>query len=258
MSQLNDFLKKSSAYAVRAPAHRRSRRDRRGEGHRRGRGERGARRRVRAAGADVPGVLWLDDKWQLDTPKDLTVAADGARSVDGQRRRVARSPRCASSRRGSRAAGGETAARRATSIEPLRSAGLPRLHRRQEGRSRRVPGRARRACSCSTGTDSHLAATDTMVDFVQSLLDAERADGARRGLRRQRRRGPSAPKRGAALEPVRGDPALAKRVTTFDDAELPQGAADRGRSRSQQIADGHGRPLRLRRGRERDDPAVPS
>ena len=31
------------------------------------------------------------------------------------------------------------------------------------------------------------------------------------------------PKRGSALEPVRGDPALAKQVTTFDDADLPQG-----------------------------------
>jgi hypothetical protein len=31
------------------------------------------------------------------------------------------------------------------------------------------------------------------------------------------------PKRGSALEPVRGDPRLAKQVTTFDDAETPQG-----------------------------------
>ena len=45
------------------------------------------------------------------------------------------------------------------------------------------------------------------------------------------------PKRGAALEPVRGDPALAKQVTTLDDAELPQGALTAVIS-LEQIADG--------------------
>ena len=74
-----------------------------------------------------------------------------------------------------------------------------------------------------TGTDSHLSATDTMVDLVQALLRAriptvfgEVYDAGHDPA--------SAPKRGAALEPVRGDPLLSKQVSTLDDAELPQGA----------------------------------
>ena len=61
-----------------------------------------------------------------------------------------------------------------------------------------------------------------MVDFVQSLLSSDvptvlgevyDANGG----------SAATPKRGAALEPVRGDPTLAKQVTTLDDVELPQG-----------------------------------
>jgi hypothetical protein len=35
--------------------------------------------------------------------------------------------------------------------------------------------------------------------------------------------GPTVAKRGDALDPVRGNPSLSKVVSTFDDAELPQG-----------------------------------
>ncbi len=70
LSKLNDFLKKSSAYVVQqrlisAPIAIVA--------------EKGidtgavnaVLAQVRAAGADVPGVLWLDDKWKLESAKDL-------------------------------------------------------------------------------------------------------------------------------------------------------------------------------------------
>ncbi len=87
-----------------------------------------------------------------------------------------------------------------------------------------------------TGTDSHLATTDTMSNFVQSLLDAN-VPTVLGEVYDANAAGPSPPKRGAALEPVRGDPALAKRVSTFDDAELPQGALTAAIA-LQQIAEG--------------------
>ena len=87
-----------------------------------------------------------------------------------------------------------------------------------------------------TGTDGHLSTTDTMVDLVKALLAAkaptvvgEVYDASGGTV--------SPPKRGGALEPVRGDPVLAKQVSTFDDAELPQGALTAVIS-LEQIADG--------------------
>ena len=57
---------------------------------------------VRAAGADVPGVLWLDDKWRLDSPKDLRALQTATRIAPGNvaASRVGRAR--ARSRRGSR------------------------------------------------------------------------------------------------------------------------------------------------------------
>src|SRR4029078_7386217 len=38
---------------------------------------------VRAAGANVPGRRWLDDKWRLDAPKDLQSLQTAARIASG-------------------------------------------------------------------------------------------------------------------------------------------------------------------------------
>ena len=78
LTKLNDFLKKSAAYTVQqrlisAPIAIIA--------------EKGidtgavnaVLAQVRAAGADVPGVLWLDDKWKLASVKDLTALHAAAR-----------------------------------------------------------------------------------------------------------------------------------------------------------------------------------
>jgi Copper transport outer membrane protein, MctB len=209
---------------------------------------------VRAAGADVPGVLWLDDKWRLDSPKDLPALQSAAKLAPGN---VAASRVAALRELAARLA--EPAARRTRPardvIEPLRSAGFLDFSDGKRPALAAFPAREARVLVL-TGTDSHLSATDTMVGFVEALLAAkvptvvgEVYDG--------RGGSASAPKRGATLEPVRGDPALAKQVTTLDDAELPQGALTAVVS-LEQIADGRVGQYGLGEGASEVIPPLPS
>jgi hypothetical protein len=176
---------------------------------------------VRAAGADVPGVLWLGDKWRLDAPQDLRAlqTATGIAPGNVAASRVAALRELATRLTEPRPSRSRP---RRDVVEPLRSAGFLDFTDGKRAALAAFPARSARVLVL-TGTDSHLSATDTMVDFVQSLLTAGvptvlgevyDANGG----------SASAPQRGAALEPVRGDPALAKQVTTLDDVELPQGA----------------------------------
>ncbi len=106
-------------------------------------------------------------------------------------------------------------------IEPLRSAGFLDFTDGKKSELAQFPERPSRVLVL-TGTDSHLAATDTLVDFVQALV-AAKAPTVSGEVYDAKGNGSSVPKRGAALAPVRDDPPLAKVVTTFDDADLPQG-----------------------------------
>jgi len=189
---------------------------------------------VRAAGADVPGVLWLDDKWRLDSPKDLGALQAASGIPPGN---VAASRLAALRDLATRLAGPPVARSGPPRdvVEPLRSAGFLDFTDGKRTALAAFPGRPARVLVL-TGTDGHLSATDTMVDLVKALLAAkaptvvgEVYDASGGTV--------SPPKRGAALEPVRGDPVLAKQVSTFDDAELPQGALTAVIS-LEQIADG--------------------
>lgn len=234
VSRLNDFLKKSSAYAVEnrltdVPVAIVA--------------EKGidpgavsaVLASLRDAGADVPGVLWLNDKWQLNTPKDLT-ALQTATKVTGN---VAQSRDAALRALVKRLAAPAPAAKPGHAVrdvvEPLRSAGFLDFSDGKKSDLAAFPVRRSRVLML-TGSDSHLATTDTMANFVQSLLDAD-VPTVLGEVYDPNAGGPTPPKRGAALEPIRGDPALAKRVTTFDDAELPQGALTAAIA-LQQIVDG--------------------
>ncbi|HEV7526104.1 MAG TPA: copper transporter [Acidimicrobiia bacterium] len=174
---------------------------------------------VRAAGADVPGVLWLNDKWRLDSPKDLA-ALQTATRVTGN---VAASRLAALRVLAGRLAAPDTTRtrRRRDVVEPLRSAGFLDFTDGKRADLAAFPSRAARLLVL-TGTDSHLSGTDTMVDLVQSAL-AVQAPTVVGEVYDDKGGISTASKRGSALEPVRGAPPLAKLVTTFDDAELPQG-----------------------------------
>ena len=252
MSQLNDFLRKSSAYAVQ---------QRLADVPVAIVAEKGidstavnnVLASVRAAGGDVPGVLWLDDKWRLDTPKDLRALQTAAHVVTGNV--AATRGRGAARARDAAVARPRATARRggATSSSRCVPAGFLDFTDGKRSTLAAFPAHSARVLVL-TGTDSHLvgdrhhgrsrAGRSSTADAPTVLGEVYDAQGA----------GRPAPKRGAALEPVRGDPPLAKEVTTLDDAELPAGRADRGdRARADRRRDR--RPLRLRRGRERDDPA---
>jgi len=219
VSQLNDFLHKSSAYAVQ---------QRLADVPVAIVAEKGidatavsnVLASVRAAGANVPGVLWLDSKWRLDSPNDLRALQTAAR-VTGN---VAATRQAALRALAARLAApaGDVPPRRRDVIEPLRSAGFLDFTDGKRTALAAFPARSARVLVL-TGTDSQLSATDSMVDLVQSLVEAD-APTVLGEVYDAKGAGPTAPRRGAALEPVRGDPPLAKLVTTLDDAELPQGA----------------------------------
>jgi len=163
---------------------------------------------VRAAGADVPGVLWLDDKWRLDAPKDLR-SLQSATRVTGN---IAAS-RLAALRdlalRLTKPASRTRAARDV--VEPLRSAGFLEFTDGKRSALAAFPTRAARVLVL-TGSKSHLAGTDTMVDFVEALLSAKvptvlgeiyDSNGA----------AASTPKRGASLEIRRSRSRSARSMT---------------------------------------------
>ncbi len=175
---------------------------------------------VRAAGADAPGVIWLTDKWQLDEPKDL-LALQSAAQVSGT---VAAS-RAAALRDLATRLGSPTKARVKRTrdvLEPLRAAGFVDLTSGKRSAFDAFPAEPARILVL-TGTDSHLTATDTMVDLVQATLAAE-VPTVLGEVYDPHGGAVSTPQRGVALEPVRAQSALAKHVSTFDDADLPQGA----------------------------------
>lgn len=217
VSKLNDFLNKSSAYAeeqrlLAVPiAIVADKGVDSGAVH-------NALDAVRQAGGDVPGVLWLTDKWQLNSPKDLA-SLQSAVHVTGD---VAAS-RMAALRllaaRLSEPPGSRSGTRRDV-IDPLRSAGFLDFTDGKKSALASFPVRASRVLVV-TGTDSHLAATDSLVDLIQSFI-AQKAPTVV-GEVYDESSGDPAPPRGSAIDPVRGNPAIAKRVSTFDDGELPQG-----------------------------------
>jgi hypothetical protein len=218
VSQLNDFLKKSSSYAVQQrllavpvvivaekgidPGAVSS-----------------VLTTMRTAGADIPGVLWLNDKWRLDSPNDLRSLQTAARVSGNVAASRLSALRDLATRLAAPPAG--RARRPRDVIEPLRSAGFLDFTDGKKADLAAFPSRSSRILVL-TGTDSHLSGTDTMVDFVGSLLSAHVPTVVGEVYDPSGGATPN-PKRGAALEPVRGDPRLAKQVTTFDDAETPQG-----------------------------------
>ena len=191
-SKLNDSRSRSSTTSCegvgvcgRAALDGRAGRDRRGEGRRRRRGEccpgGGARRRRGRA-----GVLWLDDEWQLDTPKDL-VALQTAAAGQRERCRFSRRGIPRRSRRAWRLPAGEGPAH-ARRDRTAAVGGLPRLQRRQASDLAAFPAHAARAFSCSPGPTA-TCPPPTPWSTSCRRSHGEGADGARRGVRRARRRG---------------------------------------------------------------------
>jgi hypothetical protein len=174
---------------------------------------------LQKAGAIVPGILWLNDPWALDTPKqlsDLTAAVDvtgnnATARVSALRvlaRRLAEPP-------------AERPKNAADPLQELRDAGFLDFTDGNKNDLAHFPAHAARVLVL-TGTTSALAPTSTLTDFVNALVDSsvpvvvgevydEHAGAA------------PIPQRGVTLAPIRGDSALSKTVSTVDDVEMLQG-----------------------------------
>jgi copper transport outer membrane protein MctB len=216
VSQLNDFLQKSSAYAVQ------NRLDGVPVAIVAEKGVDGSAvssllSTVKASGAVVPGVFWLTDKWRLDSPKDvqdLQKAVHVSGTVAAVRMGALRALATQFAVPESDASGGPDA------VDALRSAGFLDFDGKKSALDT-FPARRARVLYV-TGTDSHLGATDTLLDTVQGAL-ARQSSVVVGEVYDAKGGDPSAPKRGAMVEPVRGDPALGDSVSTLDDVELAQG-----------------------------------
>jgi hypothetical protein len=175
---------------------------------------------LREAGADVPGVLWLQNSWRLDDEKQLaslleetgvtgnnaTARQEALRSLAGRLIEPAPPDRTADT----------------DPLAALMSNGFVRLAEGDEEQLARFPAGAARVVFV-TGTDSTLDGLGILPGFVQELttngapvLVAEVYD--------DHDLAPPVPERGASLTPVRGDPELSPIVATVDDVELVQGA----------------------------------
>lgn len=173
---------------------------------------------VKASGATVPGVFWLTDKWRLDSPKDMR-ALENAAHVSGNIAAVRMGALRALAAELS-APAPETSGTR-TVVDQLHSAGFLDFSDGKKSALEAFPPRQARVMYV-TGTDSHLATTDTMLDTLQSAL-ARHSSVVVGEVYDDKGNDASAPKRGTTVEPVRGDPALADNVSTLDDLDLAQG-----------------------------------
>jgi Copper transport outer membrane protein, MctB len=173
---------------------------------------------LRDAGAEAPGLFWLNDSWRLDSPKDLT-ALEKATKVTGNNAAA----RTASLRLLARRLEQPTSSRSASPdvLQALRDGGFVEFTDGEKDVLETFPTRAARVLLL-TGTDSHLAGSNTLVGLVDALADAN-VPTVVTEVYNDHHLAPPVPQRGASVAPVRGDAALAKQVATVDDGETVQG-----------------------------------
>ena len=175
---------------------------------------------VIAAGAQVPAVFWLEERWKLETEEDVQAlrdAADLLGSASSVRTRAL----------------GELAARLTEPVDTrVESESEPTdlVARLEEAGFLGIDGdnvdlttfppRPARALVI-TGTNSQLAGTDMTVETVSAFADAEAPTVA--GEVFVASDAADAPERGAAVAPVRTNDGLSALVTTVDDLDLVAG-----------------------------------
>jgi len=202
---------------------------------------------LRLAGADVPGALWLQDEWKLDSQQRvqdlqtaLGVTGNEARTreaaLSALANRISRGPRSASTtttttrNAGARRTGSTTS----TSTSSPASTPVDVLSELEQANFLRVTDGDASAFDAFpahapdvlviTGDDSHFLGSGLTASFVRALVTAKVPTAV--GAVYDAGGDPAdAPQRGAALAPVLDDRNLSRSVTTVDDLEMVQGRA---------------------------------
>jgi hypothetical protein len=194
---------------------------------------------LRAAGADVPAVLWLDDSWRLDTAQQrqalqlaLNVHGDPstmrARALDVLARRLGKRPSgIVVSNSTSTSISTSTSAPTTSkpvvvdTLAALEDAGFLRVTDGDASELATFPAHAARVLVV-TGDDTHFLGTDVTSTLTRSLTTA-RLPTVVAAAFDPGGDSTNAPERGAALASVLDDRVLSAAVSTVDDLELEQG-----------------------------------
>lgn len=189
---------------------------------------------LRAAGADVPAVLWLDDSWRLDTAQQrqalqaaLDVQGDAAtmraRALDVLARRLGQRPTTTA---GPTSTSASTPGSTPTSVgvdalTALADAGFLSVTDGDASELATFPAGAARVLVV-TGDNTHFLGTDMTSALTRSLTSA-RLPTVVAAAYDPGSDPANAPERGAALASVLDDRVLSAAVSTLDDLELEQG-----------------------------------
>lgn len=198
---------------------------------------------LRAANADVPAVLSLNDSWKLETDAQLqklqsalNLSGDASTTrnaaLDLLARRLVKAPTTSTSTstptstRKTASTGGTTstsspAQPRIDALTALESAGFLNVIDGDASSFDSFPSRPSNVLVI-TGDDSHFAGTDLTPALVHSLTGAKLPTVVASAY--DPGNNPAeAPERGAAIASVLDDQALSRAVSTVDDIELVQG-----------------------------------
>ena len=199
---------------------------------------------LRAARADVPGVLWFDDSWQLDSDKRLqslqtTLGLTGdALSTRNAAlgilaRRLVKPPAVSvpaghtstSKPRTSTSVHATTSttqpATRVDVLNELEDAGFLSVTDGDRSAFDAFPARAA-SVLLITGDDSHFLGSDLTASFARALVQVK-LPTAVAAVYDAGGEPKDAPERGAALAPILDDRVLKGSVSTVDDLELTEG-----------------------------------
>ena len=200
---------------------------------------------LRSAGADVPGVLWLDDSWLLDTDQrkadlESAVAVHGdqsvirARALDLLANRLATAPTTATTTTTSKRGGSSTATsttRRSTTttISPakvdvlgkLDAAGFLSVTDGNASDFSNFPAHTGHVLVI-TGDNSHFLGAGMTSALAHALVRAE-VPAVVAAIYDAGSNTDNPPERGASLSSVLDDRVLSRAVSTLDDLDLEQG-----------------------------------
>jgi hypothetical protein len=174
---------------------------------------------VRAAGADAPVLVWLEERWKLETEEDvqaLRTAVDllgGASSLRARALDLLAQRLTEPSETPVEGPEGDVLAR-------LVEAGFIAIDVEDGADLAAFPPRPGRAVVV-TGTTSVFSGTDMTLETTSAFVDAEAPTVV--GEVFVARDGPDAPAQGDAVAAVRADETLSTRASTVDDLELVAG-----------------------------------